>query len=473
MVRSQPFYLAGEWRTSDERTTIRAPYDDRAIAEVHLASAADVDAAIGLAVTAFEQTRRLGSWERAEILRKVADGIQARRPDVEHTMVAESGKPLQQARQEIERAICTFTLAAEEAKRIGGELIPLDLMPAHAGKIGILRRVAIGPVVGIPAFNFPLNLVAHKMAPALAAGNPVLLKPAPQTPLTSLLLAEIFNTTGAPPGMLSVLPCANHVAERMVIDDRVRALTFTGSTAVGWRLKALAGKKRVLLELGGNAGAIIDADADLDHAAQRCAIGAFAYAGQVCVSLQRIFAHRDVYAAFVEKLVAMTGRLRVGDPADEATQVGPMIGDAAAERAEGLVRAATARGARVLAGGTRQGRLVAPTIVVDADPSLEICQEEAFAPIVTVSPFDTLDEAIRAVNRTRYGLQAAIFSNSLPHVMRAFSLIDAGSLIVNEAPLFRADNGPFGGVKDSGLGREAVRQTIETLTDTKLLVVNA
>ncbi len=470
---ARPFYLAGEWRTSDERTTIRAPYDDRAIAEVALATSGDVDAAIGRAVTAFEQTRRLAAWDRAEILRKVAEGVQSRRIEFEQTMVAESGKPLQQVRQEIARALCTFTLAAEEAKRIGGELIPLDLVPASAGKIGITRRVPIGPVVGIPAFNFPLNLVAHKIGPALAAGNPVLLKPAPQTPLTSLLLAEIFDTTGAPPGMLSVLPCGNAVAERVVTDDRVRALTFTGSTAVGWHLKRLAGKKRVLLELGGNAGAIVDADADLEHAAQRCAIAAFAYAGQVCVSLQRIYAHRVVYAALVENLVTMTGRLRLGDPADEATHVGPMISDAAADRAEGLVREATTRGARVLAGGTRQGRLVAPTILADADPSLDVCQEEAFAPIVTVAPFDTLDDAIRMVNATRYGLQAAIFSNSLPHVMRAFDLIDAGSLIVNEAPLFRADNGPFGGVKDSGLGREAVRETIDLLTDTKLLVVNA
>lgn len=472
ILKERKFYLAGEWRRSEIETVIRSPYDGHEIAKVSLATERDVDEAIQKSVQAFDTTRRLTSAQRSRILSCLHQGVIERRTEIERTMAEESGKPIQQARQEVERGLCTLLLAAEEAKRLGGELIPLDLIDGNINKIGITRRVPIGPVLGIPAFNFPFNLVAHKIAPVLAAGNPVLLKPAPQTPLTSLLLAEIFDTAEAPEGMLSVLPCPNEVAERMVVDDRIKALTFTGSTKVGWYLKQRCGKKKVLLELGGNAGVIVDADADLNLAAQRCAMAAFAYAGQVCVSLQRIYAHSSIYSKFTEKLVGVARQLKLGDPLDETTQVGPMIDPAAAERSERLVQEAVLQGASVLIGGQRNEQFFAPTVLTNVKPGMRICQEEAFAPVVTVSPFDDIEEAIRLVNDTPYGLQSAIFTARVQNMMKAFNGIEAGSIIINDATLFRADNGPFGGFKDSGIGREAVQETLRQMTETKLMVLN-
>lgn len=471
-MRELKFYLAGEWRGSDSVAEIRSPFDGRPLAKVSLASEGDANEATQRALDAFERTRRLSSAQRSAILRGLYDGVIARRAAFERTMVEESGKPIQQVRQEIERGLCTLLLASEEAKRIGGEVIPLDLIASNNRSIGITRRVPLGPVLGIPAFNFPFNLVAHKMAPALAGGNTVLLKPAPQTPLTALLLAEIFAETDAPAGMLSVLPCTNEVAEQMVADDRIKALTFTGSTKVGWHLKSKCRKKKVLLELGGNAGVIVDLDADLAYAAQRCAMAAFAYAGQVCVSLQRVYVHARIYSEFVERLVSATEQHKVGDPMDERTHVGPMINLAAAERTEQLVAEAISDGAKLLTGGTRSGAFYAPTILSEVGPQMRVCQEEAFAPVLTVSPFDDIDEAVRLLNDTPYGLQAAIFTGRVQHVMKAFDEIEAGTIVINDATLFRADNGPFGGFKDSGIGREAVRETIEQLTETKLMAVN-
>lgn len=471
-MKERRLYLAGAWVESTTQETIRSPYDGQALARVHLATPAHADEAVSAAAAAFPETRRLPSVERSRILLRLRDGVAARRAEIERLMVGESGKPVSQARMEVERGLVTLSLAAEEARRVGGKVIPLDLLPANANKLGITRRVPIGPVLGIPAFNFPFNLVAHKIAPALAAGNPAILKPAPQTPLTALLIAEIFDGVGAPPGMLSVLPCDNAVAERLVADERIAALTFTGSSRVGWRLKQVCGKKRVLLELGGNCGAIVDADADLDAAAARCAMAGFAYAGQVCVSLQRVFAHRSVYPAFTEKLAAAASRLKLGDPADEATHVGPMISDAAAQRAEELLRDALSGGARLVTGGRRDGRMFSPTLLADATPELRVCREEAFAPIVTITPFGDIEEAIRLVNATPYGLSASIFTGRIAHMLKAFDGIESGTVLINEGPMFRADNGPFGGVKDSGIGRESVRDSLEQMTDVKTMVLS-
>lgn len=471
-MKDARFYLAGEWRGSDDTVVIRSPFDGRPIAKVSLAGERDADEAMQRAADAFEETRKLTSAQRSAILRDLHDGIVARREEIERTMVEESGKPIQQVRIEVERGLCTFLLASEEAKRVGGEVIPLDLIASNNRNIGITRKVPIGPVLGIPAFNFPINLVAHKIAPALAAGNTVLLKPAPQTPLTSLLLAEIFSGTNAPAGMLSVLPCTNEVAETMVVDDRVKALTFTGSTKVGWHLKSVCRKKKVLLELGGNAGAIVDADADLDYAARRCAMAAFAYAGQVCVSLQRVYAHASVYDEFADKLVRVTQGLKAGNPLEESTQIGPMIDLRAAERAENLVHESVSEGAKILTGGNRHGQFFDATILAGVTPAMRVCRDEAFAPILTVSPFEHLDEAIRLVNQTPYGLQAAIFTGRVQRMMRAFDGIEAGVIVVNDATMFRADNAPFGGFKDSGIGREDVRSTIDQMTETKLMALN-
>jgi glyceraldehyde-3-phosphate dehydrogenase (NADP+) len=338
--------------------------------------------------------------------------------------------------------------------------------------LGILRRVPIGPVLGITPFNFPLNLVAHKVAPALAAGNPILIKPAPQTPLTALLLAEVGLEAGVPPGGLNVLPCDNRVAERLVVDPRFKLLSFTGSAAVGWMLKAKCGKKKVVLELGGNAGVIVEQDADLDFAAQRCASGGFGYAGQTCISVQRIFVHHSVVDLFTTKLLLQVARLKGGDPNDESTVVGPLIDQHAAHRVEEWIGEAVAQGARVLLGGKRMGSVVEATVLTNVTPTMKVSCREVFGPVVTVTPYRQFDEALEAMNRSEYGLQAGVFTQDVNKVFYAFRHLEVGAVLVNEIPTFRAEHMPYGGVKDSGLGREGLRISIEEMTEPRFLVLN-
>jgi glyceraldehyde-3-phosphate dehydrogenase (NADP+) len=387
-------------------------------------------------------------------------------------MTGEAGKPITDARREVARAVQTFTIAAEEAKRIPGEVIPLDWTPGMDSHLGILRRVPIGPVLGITPFNFPLNLVAHKVAPALAAGNPILIKPAPQTPLTALLLAEVGLEAGVPPGGLNVLPCDNCVAERLVVDPRFKLLSFTGSAAVGWMLKAKCGKKKVVLELGGNAGVIVEQDADLDFAAQRCASGGFGYAGQTCISVQRIFVHHSVVDLFTTKLLLQVARLKGGDPNDESTVVGPLIDQHAAHRVEEWIGEAVAQGARVLLGGKRMGSVVEATVLTNVTPTMKVSCREVFGPVVTVTPYRQFDEALEAMNRSEYGLQAGVFTQDVNKVFYAFRHLEVGAVLVNEIPTFRAEHMPYGGVKDSGLGREGLRISIEEMTEPRFLVLN-
>jgi glyceraldehyde-3-phosphate dehydrogenase (NADP+) len=387
-------------------------------------------------------------------------------------MTGEAGKPITDARREVARAVQTFTIAAEEAKRIPGEVIPLDWTPGMDSHLGILRRVPIGPVLGITPFNFPLNLVAHKVAPALAAGNPILIKPAPQTPLTALLLAEVGLEAGVPPGGLNVLPCDNRVAERLVVDPRFKLLSFTGSAAVGWMLKAKCGKKKVVLELGGNAGVIVEQDADLDFAAQRCASGGFGYAGQTCISVQRIFVHHSVVDLFTTKLLLQVARLKGGDPNDESTVVGPLIDQHAAHRVEEWIGEAVAQGARVLLGGKRMGSVVEATVLTNVTPTMKVSCQEVFGPVVTVTPYRQFDEALQAMNRSEYGLQAGVFTQDVNKVFHAFRHLEVGAVLVNEIPTFRAEHMPYGGVKDSGLGREGLRISIEEMTEPRFLVLN-
>jgi glyceraldehyde-3-phosphate dehydrogenase (NADP+) len=387
-------------------------------------------------------------------------------------MTGEAGKPITDARREVARAVQTFTIAAEEAKRIPGEVIPLDWTPGMDSHLGILRRVPIGPVLGITPFNFPLNLVAHKVAPALAAGNPILIKPAPQTPLTALLLAEVGLEAGVPPGGLNVLPCDNRVAERLVVDPRFKLLSFTGSAAVGWMLKAKCGKKKVVLELGGNAGVIVEQDADLDFAAQRCASGGFGYAGQTCISVQRIFVHHSVVDLFTTKLLLQVARLKGGDPNDESTVVGPLIDQHAAHRVEEWIGEAVAQGARVLLGGKRMGSVVEATVLTNVTPTMKVSCREVFGPVVTVTPYRQFDEALEAMNRSEYGLQAGVFTQDVNKVFYAFRHLEVGAVLVNEIPTFRAEHMPYGGVKDSGLGREGLRISIEEMTEPRFLVLN-
>jgi len=469
---ARPFLIGNQWRQTATTATIRNPYNGKPVADVCLAGKAEADEAVARAVEAVPAMRLLPAHARAEALLKIAGRLAGRQDEIARTMTAESGKPIADARREVGRAVQTFTIAAEEAKRIPGEVIPMDLTPGMEQHVSFIRRVPIGPVLGITPFNFPLNLIAHKVAPCLAAGNPMVLKPAPQTPLTALLLAEIVLETGLPPGALSVVPCENAVAEQMVTDERFKVVSFTGSAAVGWMLKAKSGKKRVLLELGGNAGVIVEPDADVELAAARCAVGGYAYSGQTCISVQRVFAHESVYDRFVEQFVARVTALTVGDPADEATVIGPLIDEAAAKRVEQWIQEAAAQGARVLAGGKRSGSVVEATVLANVTPAMKVSCREVFGPVVTVSRYKDFPDALAALNDSDYGLQAGVFTRDINRIFRAYRELEVGAVLANEIPTFRAEHMPYGGVKESGLGREGVRYAIEEMTEPKLLILN-
>ena len=466
------YWIGGAWRESADALPVINPYNGREIGATSLATPEDVEDALSAAAAAYPVMRRLPGHRRAAILARISAGIQARAEEMARTITLEAGKPIRDARGEVARAVNTFQVAAEEAKRIGGEVIPLDWAAGSEGRIGITRRQPVGPILGISPFNFPLNLVAHKIAPAIASGNPILLKPAPKTPLTALLLARIISDTDLPRGAVSIFPCANTLAGALVSDRRIKMISFTGSVPVGWSIKAKAVKKKVILELGGNAGVIIQDDADLDYAAKRCALGGFAYAGQVCISVQRIFVQASAYAPFMERFLPLVKAISVGDPMDEATGIGPMISREAAERAEGWIKEAVSKGAKILAGGRRDGAALAPTVLGDTGPEMAVNCVEVFAPIVTVSRYETLDDAIRQLNNSPYGLQAGLFARDIKAVFSAFDAIDVGGLIVNDVPTYRVDHMPYGGVKESGVGREGVRYAIEEMTELKLMALN-
>lgn len=472
MIPEHPFWIGGKWRTSAEKVEVINPYNNEPIGITYAASAEDVESALAAAARAFQEMRRIPAFRRGEILHQISEGLKARREEIARVMTLESGKPIADARGEVNRAVSTFQIASEEAKRMEGELLPLDLMPGSEGRVGITRRFPIGPIVGISPFNFPLNLVAHKIAPALAAGNTILLKPAPKTPLTALLLAEIIASVGVPDGAVSVFLCGNALAEKMVLDPRVKMLSFTGSAPVGWMLKEKANKKRVVLELGGNAGVIIHSDADLDYAAKRCAIGGFSYAGQVCISVQRIFVQEEIYSRFSTLFAEQVNGLQVGDPLDEKTAMGPMIDLKAAERAERWIQEAVSQGAKILTGGKRSGTFLEPTVLTDTTPEMQVNCQEVFAPIVTMTPYRKLEEAITRINQSSYGLQAGLFVRDIKETFHAFEEIEVGGLIVNDVPTYRVDHMPYGGLKESGVGREGVRYAIEEMTDLKLMAIN-
>jgi acyl-CoA reductase-like NAD-dependent aldehyde dehydrogenase len=456
----RPFLVGGLWRQGETVVPVNNPFTGGLLAEVSNASSADAEAAIQSTVNAAAAMGALPSHARYQALQKIAGGLYDRREECARLMTAESGKPITDAKREVSRAIQTFTIAAEEAKRIPGEVIPLDWTPGTDSHLGILRRVPIGPVLGITPFNFPLNLVAHKVAPALAAGNSILIKPAPQTPLTALLLGEVVLEARLPPGALNILPCDITVAEQLVVDPRFKLLSFTGSAAVGWMLKAKCGKKKVTLELGGNAGVIVESDADLDFAAQRCAIGGFGYAGQTCISVQRIFAHHSIADLFTTKLLLQVARLKAGDPSDDSTVVGPLINPAAVHRVEAWLGEAVSQGARVLLGGKRMGSVMEATVLSHVTPTMKVSCQEVFGPVVTVTPYRHFGEAMTALNQ------------DVNKIFHAFRHLEVGAVLANEIPTFRADHMPYGGVKDSGVGREGVRAAIEDMTEPRMLVLN-
>ncbi|HLG23022.1 MAG TPA: aldehyde dehydrogenase family protein [Candidatus Manganitrophaceae bacterium] len=472
MIREYKFWIGGKWKTSSQKLEVINPYNGETVGGAYSASADDVEEAIASSVKAFEETRRLPAFRRAEALRLISEGIAARREEIAKMITLESGKPISDARGEVNRAVNTFQIAGEEAKRIPGEVIPLDLLAGSEGRVGVARRFPVGPVIGISPFNFPLNLVAHKIAPALAAGNSIILKPAPKTPLTALLLAEIISTAGLPDGAVNVFFCPNDLAEKIVVDPRMKIFSFTGSAAVGWYLKEKANKKRVILELGGNAGVIIHSDADLDYAAKRCLVGAFSYSGQVCISVQRIFVQEKIYRPFLDLFIPLIQSLKIGDPMDEKTTMGSMVDQKAAERLDGWIQEAFSQGAKVLIGGKRSGALLEPTVLTETKPEMEVNRREVFGPLVTVTPYTRFEDAIQRMNDSPYGLQAGLFTRDIKEIFHAFEEIQVGGLIVNDVPTYRIDHMPYGGIKESGFGREGLRYAIEEMTELKFMALN-
>jgi glyceraldehyde-3-phosphate dehydrogenase (NADP+) len=471
-TKPHPIFLAGRWVESPDVLEIDNPADaSKPAGATYNATEAQYDEAVDAAVAAFEVTRTLPAYERGRILREISAGIRARREELGRLIALEAGKPIRDALVEVDRATLTFRLGAEEAERIVGEVIPLDLMASSKDRVGITRRFPIGPIAGISPFNFPLNLAAHKLAPAIASGNPIVLKPPSKDPLVMLTVAEIIESVGAPAGSVSILPMTRELGDKMVADPRFKLLTFTGSPSVGWRMKERAGKKKVVLELGGNAGVIVDKSADVAWAVKRTLVGAFSYAGQVCISVQRLFVHQAVWDEFMDAFVAGAKALKVGDPIDPTTDVGPMVDGAAANRTQRWVDEALALGGKALLGGKADGSFFPPTILTDVPDTAQVCSNEAFAPLVVAFPFGELDDAIARVNDSMFGLQTGVFTNDLAGAWRAFGELEVGGVIVNDVPTYRIDHMPYGGVKDSGLGREGLRWAIEDMTEVRIMVL--
>jgi len=463
-------FVAGEWIETGDWLEVRSPYSGEVVGRVAKAGAAEAKRSIDAAEQAMQEP--LPAHKRAEILVRVVAGIARRHDEIAKQISDEAGKPLKAARAETSRAMSTYTFAAVEARKLAGEMVPMDAAQAGEGKLAFTLRRPIGIVGAISPFNFPLNLVAHKLAPALAAGCAVVLKPASQTPLSALLLAELEEEAGLPPGWLSVIAgSASEIGDVLVEDERVKAITFTGSGGVGWKLAERAPKKKINLELGNATPVIIAADADLDAAAAAMAANAFAFAGQSCISVQRIYVERAAYDAFLDRFMPRVEALVVGDPADEATDVGPVIDQGARERILEWIEEARSAGAEMLSGGEDRDGLIFPTVIAGAPPELKVSCEEVFGPVVTVNPVDSLDEAIELANGTRYGLQAGIFTSALQTALRAGRELEFGGVIVNEAPTFRADQMPYGGVKDSGNTREGPHYAVHELTEERLVVV--
>ena len=471
MLQTEPILLGGEPQTRPDVLDIRNPWDRSVAGRICQGNAEDAERACALARQAFAETRRLSSWQRAEILRKVAAHIIAEAAELAGIIVREAGKPVTDALGEVARAAQTFRVAAEEAQRIGGEVTPADLTPGAEGMTALSRRFPIGPILGITPFNFPVNLVAHKLAPAIASANPIVIKPAPQTPMTSLWLGRAVVEAGWPAAAISVLPCSNEVTAQMVADPRIAMLSFTGSAGVGWMLRKNAATTRVTLELGGNAAVIVCEDADLPKAVAKILSGGYTNAGQSCISVQRVYVHVSLQERFIAGLTAGLATLKTGDPADPATRVGPMINEAAATRAETWIAEAVAAGATLHAGGGRSGTLLQPALLSNVPATANLHCEEVFAPVVIVEPFVDFKAVVDAVNRSKYGLQAAIFTSNWGDMTHAWNELEVGAVLVDEASSWRADHLPYGGVKNSGIGKEGVRSAILEMTEARLLIL--
>ena len=394
MAKEFKILIDGQWRSTERELDVVSPFDNDAIGVTYLAGPLDIEDAVASSKRAFGELKALSAYERAEVIKKVAAGIEARGDELSRIISLEAGKPLKEARMEVARSVNTFSIAAEEARRLGGEVIPLDTFPGSEKRTGIIRRFPVGPVLGISPFNFPLNFVAHKVAPAMACGCPIIIKPASKTPLSALILGEIVTEAGWPAGALNVIPASGSDIEKLMDDERIKKLTFTGSPSVGWMLKSKAGQKRVTLELGGNAGLIVHDDADIEYAAARSVTGAFSYAGQICISVQRIYAHKKIFERFKKKFLKKVEALRLGDPLDEKTDIGPLIDPASLKRTEEWVKEAVKGGAKLLAGGKVEGPFFQPTVLTDTKPSMKVCGSEVFAPVVTLEPYEDFEEAV-------------------------------------------------------------------------------
>lgn len=474
-MSTTPYWVAGRSAAGDDVVQVHHPYDGGLVGTTYDAAPAHVEEAVAAAWAVRHELAATPAHVRAAALDLVSRRLQERRKEVAQLITAENGKPLKWARLEVARAVSTFRWGAEEARRWSGELQRLDTDPSATGRMALVRRHPRGPVLGIAPFNFPLNLVAHKVAPALAVGAPIVLKPAPATPLAALLLGELLAETDLPDGAWSVLPMPNAAAAALVQDPRLPVVSFTGSVPVGWGIKESAPRKHVTLELGGNAAVVVApdwaSDADLDHAAARTATFAMYQAGQSCIAVQRVLVHRSLHDAFLDRLVAKVRALGVGDPRDEATDVGPLVDERAARRVEEWVQEAVSRGTTVVTGGTRAGASYAPTVLTGVVDDAKVSCQEVFGPVVVVSPFDTLDEAFERVNDSPFGLQAGVFTHDLQTAFRAGRVLEVGGVVVGDVPSFRADQMPYGGVKDSGVGREGVRSAMLDLTEERVLVL--
>ncbi|MDE3200495.1 MAG: aldehyde dehydrogenase family protein [Acidobacteriota bacterium] len=468
------FLLCGKEWIDGEALEVRSPWDQGLVGRVTIATRADAREAVHHAVASMRRTRALPRWKRREILEDIAASLIAQKERFAQLIVAEAGKPLRLALAEVDRAVLTFKTAAEEAARIGGESIPLDLTEGNEGRWGLVQRFPVGPVLAITPFNFPLNLVAHKVAPALAAGCPIIVKPAPQAPFTALALGEVILKSGWPEEAIAILPLSNAdtawLAEK---EERIKLVSFTGSAKVGWELKANSGRKRVVLELGGNAALIVHSDwTDLDDAAMRTAHAAFDFAGQSCISVQRVFVHKPIFQTYLWKVVDIAERLAAGDPADETTDIGPLVRPTEAERVEAWIAEAVEGGAKLICGGRRNSSMIAPAILTATKSGMKIRDEEVFGPVLCIEPYEDFEQALAEVNHSKYGLQTGLLTRDAGRILTSYRELEVGALIVGDTPTWRLDPMPYGGVKDSGLGREGIRSAIDEMTEPRMLVMS-
>ncbi len=474
MSKEYGYLVNGKWLKSERKKEIINPFNNEVVGVINVPYIDKAIESIDSAEIAAKKFKNSPSYERSAILRKIVDGIDARKAEFAQMLVKEGGKPLKTARLEVERAKTSFSVAAEEANRFsGGEVLPLDIIPGSENRSGIAKRFPLGVVMGISPFNFPLNLVAHKVAPAIASTNALILKPASQTPISALMLAEVAMEAGLPEGTLNILPLPGGAIEPVLDDPRIKKISFTGSDLVGWDLMSKYRKKKVTLELGGNAAVIIDEDPpNFDFAASRNAWGAFYQAGQSCISVQRMYVHEKIFDKFLDKYIEETKKLKLGDPMDEDTDLGPVIDDHSAERIMKWIDEAIDKGAKLLTGGAREGKLIEPTVLTNVTPDSNVSCSEVFGPVVQIEPYKDFDQALEQVNNTRYGLQAGVFTKDMKKAFKAYDAIETGSVVINDCPSFRVENMPYGGIKDSGVGREGIRYAIEDMTELKLMVIN-